>query len=114
MYVGIGGFFRAHLTFPKEYPLLPPKMVFKSPIFHPNSKSLDLLSSGRDRCSTDFGAVYSSGEVCISSISHLGPFPCLHSTYDIPQYCIHQKKTNMVTSRQRSDGHLYKRPRRSC
>ena len=38
VYDGIGGFFRAHLTFPKEYPLLPPKMVFKSPIFHPNSR----------------------------------------------------------------------------
>ena len=41
-----GGFFRAHLTFPTEYPHLPPKMVFKSPIFHPN--------------------IYPSGEVCIS------------------------------------------------
>lgn len=35
----IGGFFRAHLTFPPEYPLLPPKMTFKSPIFHPNGIS---------------------------------------------------------------------------
>lgn len=42
-----GGFFRATLSFPPEYPLLPPKMTFTSPIpFHPN--------------------VYASGDVCIS------------------------------------------------
>jgi len=79
MYVGIGGFFRAHLTFPKEYPLLPPKMVFKSPIFHPNSTSLYLLSSEVDHSNADFEIVYSTGEVCISSISHLSPFLCLHA-----------------------------------
>ena len=33
----LGGFFRAHLTFPPEYPHLPPKMIFQTPIFHPNS-----------------------------------------------------------------------------
>ncbi|MCJ1330257.1 Ubiquitin-conjugating enzyme E2 15 [Thelotrema lepadinum] len=41
-----GGFFRATLKFPDEYPLLPPKMKFESPIFHPN--------------------IYQNGEVCIS------------------------------------------------
>ncbi|KAF2036776.1 ubiquitin-conjugating enzyme E2 15 [Setomelanomma holmii] len=41
-----GGFFRARLTFPHEYPLLPPKMRFETPIFHPN--------------------IYQNGEVCIS------------------------------------------------
>ncbi|KAK8167665.1 ubiquitin-conjugating enzyme/RWD-like protein [Phyllosticta citrichinensis] len=41
-----GGFFRARLSFPSEYPLLPPKMKFETPIFHPN--------------------IYPSGEVCIS------------------------------------------------
>lgn len=41
-----GGFFRARLTFPPEYPLLPPKMRFETPIFHPN--------------------IYQNGEVCIS------------------------------------------------
>ncbi|KAI4153973.1 MAG: hypothetical protein LQ340_001967 [Diploschistes diacapsis] len=41
-----GGFFRATLKFPEAYPLLPPKMKFESPIFHPN--------------------VYPNGEVCIS------------------------------------------------
>ncbi|KAL2143617.1 hypothetical protein VTI28DRAFT_10202 [Corynascus sepedonium] len=42
-----GGNFRAHLTFPPNYPLMPPKMVFQEPIpFHPN--------------------IYPSGELCIS------------------------------------------------
>lgn len=41
-----GGFFRARLSFPPEYPHLPPKMKFETPIWHPN--------------------IYKSGEVCIS------------------------------------------------
>lgn len=35
-----GGFFRAHLTFPPEYPHRPPTMIFKTPIFHPNGTAL--------------------------------------------------------------------------
>ncbi|XP_075679222.1 ubiquitin-conjugating enzyme E2G 1 [Dermatophagoides pteronyssinus] len=31
-----GGFFKANLTFPKEYPLKPPKMRFLTEIWHPN------------------------------------------------------------------------------
>ncbi|MCJ1371905.1 Ubiquitin-conjugating enzyme E2 15 [Loxospora ochrophaea] len=46
-----GGFFRARLSFPTEYPLQPPKMKFETDIFHPN--------------------IYSTGEVCIS-ILHTG------------------------------------------
>lgn len=38
-----GGVFKAHLTFPKDYPLRPPKMKFITDIWHPN---------GRYRCST--------------------------------------------------------------
>lgn len=34
-----GGFFRAKLTFPSDYPMMPPKMKFETKIFHPNSKS---------------------------------------------------------------------------
>ncbi|TPX70535.1 hypothetical protein CcCBS67573_g06472 [Chytriomyces confervae] len=41
-----GGFFKAKLTFPTEYPLLPPKMKFTSDLWHPN--------------------VYTNGDVCIS------------------------------------------------
>ncbi|EEQ87351.1 Ubiquitin-conjugating enzyme E2 15 [Blastomyces dermatitidis] len=41
-----GGFFCARLTFPPEYPHMPPTMKFETPIFHPN--------------------IYPNGEVCIS------------------------------------------------
>jgi ubiquitin-protein ligase len=32
-----GGFFKARLTFPPEFPDLPPKMRFITPMWHPNS-----------------------------------------------------------------------------
>ncbi|KAF9432305.1 Ubiquitin-conjugating enzyme E2 15 [Entomortierella beljakovae] len=41
-----GGFFRAILTFPLDYPLMPPKLKFTTDLYHPN--------------------VYPNGEVCIS------------------------------------------------
>jgi len=41
-----GGFFKARLSFPQEYPLMPPKMKFISEMWHPN--------------------IYENGEVCIS------------------------------------------------
>jgi ubiquitin-protein ligase len=41
-----GGLFRALLTFPRDYPLQPPKMTFKTEVWHPN--------------------VYPNGLVCIS------------------------------------------------
>jgi ubiquitin-conjugating enzyme E2 G1 len=41
-----GGLFKVHLTFPPDYPLQPPKMTFKTEVWHPN--------------------VYPSGLVCIS------------------------------------------------
>ncbi|KAL5601043.1 hypothetical protein BROUX41_005872 [Berkeleyomyces rouxiae] len=42
-----GGNFRAHLTFPPSYPLMPPQMTFQTPIpFHPN--------------------IYEDGRLCIS------------------------------------------------
>lgn len=31
-----GGVFKAHLTFPREYPQKPPKMLFLSEMWHPN------------------------------------------------------------------------------
>ena len=33
-----GGYFKAHLQFPKEYPQRPPKMKFVTDIWHPNGK----------------------------------------------------------------------------
>ncbi|CAH1232200.1 ubiquitin-conjugating enzyme E2 G1-like [Branchiostoma lanceolatum] len=47
-----GGFFKAHLYFPKEYPQKPPKMKFISEIWHPN--------------------VEKNGEVCISILHEPG------------------------------------------
>jgi len=41
-----GGFLRARLSFPSEYPLLPPKMRFITPMWHPS--------------------IYPDGSVCIS------------------------------------------------
>ncbi|KAK9456730.1 ubiquitin-conjugating enzyme/RWD-like protein [Dipodascopsis uninucleata] len=41
-----GGIFKARLSFPQEFPLLPPKMRFETPMWHPN--------------------VYPDGNVCIS------------------------------------------------
>ncbi|KAI4520218.1 ubiquitin-conjugating enzyme/RWD-like protein [Schizophyllum commune] len=41
-----GGFFKARLSFPPEFPLLPPKMKFLTPMWHPN--------------------IYPDGNVCIS------------------------------------------------
>eukprot|EP00007_Cunea_sp_BSH-02190019_P001610 CAMPEP_0174229194 /NCGR_PEP_ID=MMETSP0417-20130205/236_1 /TAXON_ID=242541 /ORGANISM="Mayorella sp, Strain BSH-02190019" /LENGTH=304 /DNA_ID=CAMNT_0015306717 /DNA_START=70 /DNA_END=983 /DNA_ORIENTATION=+ len=41
-----GGIFKGKMTFPKEYPNMPPKLVFDTELWHPN--------------------IYESGEVCIS------------------------------------------------
>lgn len=40
-----GGFFKAILTFPRDYPLKPPKMKFATEIWHPNGKSKHLRTS---------------------------------------------------------------------
>ncbi|XP_065831120.1 ubiquitin-conjugating enzyme E2 G1-like [Oscarella lobularis] len=47
-----GGFFKAHLNFPKDYPQRPPKMKFISEIWHPN--------------------IHADGEVCISILHEPG------------------------------------------
>ncbi|KAG0343694.1 Ubiquitin-conjugating enzyme E2 15 [Podila humilis] len=41
-----GGFFKALMTFPHDYPVMPPKLKFTTDMYHPN--------------------VYPNGEVCIS------------------------------------------------
>jgi len=41
-----GGFFKARMTFPENFPLLPPEMRFVTPMWHPN--------------------IYPDGKVCIS------------------------------------------------
>ncbi|TFY50209.1 hypothetical protein EVG20_g11655 [Dentipellis fragilis] len=47
-----GGFFKARLTFPSEFPLRPPKMRFITPMWHPN--------------------IYPDGLVCISILHDPG------------------------------------------
>ena len=41
----IGGFYRAHLIFPSDYPHQPPKMTFKTPLFHPNGIPMAVSSA---------------------------------------------------------------------
>ncbi len=40
-----GGFFKARLSFPEDFPLNPPKMRFITPMWHPNSASIGLYSN---------------------------------------------------------------------
>lgn len=57
------GFFNAELTFPDEFPNMPPTMKFTDELWHPNSKS-SLLTSHAP--APYFLAVYPDGKVCIS------------------------------------------------
>lgn len=50
-----GGLFRATLTFPENFPQMPPKMVFLTEMWHPN--------------------IYKNGEVCISILHDPGTDP---------------------------------------
>ncbi|CAM9449032.1 unnamed protein product, partial [Sphacelaria rigidula] len=38
-----GGFFKAKLEFPKDFPNNPPTMTFISEMFHPNGESVNML-----------------------------------------------------------------------
>lgn len=44
-----GGLYEATLRFPVEFPYLPPKMVFKTEMFHPNSTPRPTQSTQRAR-----------------------------------------------------------------
>ncbi|KAM0786371.1 Ubiquitin-conjugating enzyme E2 7 [Microbotryomycetes sp. NB124-2] len=55
-----GGVFEAELSFPRDYPLSPPKMKFNPPLFHPN--------------------IYASGEVCISILHAPGDDPTAYES----------------------------------
>lgn len=60
-----GGFFKARLTFPEDFPLNPPKLRFITPMWHPNSMSHSFRSY--EVYSNSFPcAVYPDGNVCIS------------------------------------------------
>lgn len=68
-----GGVFIAELVFPKDYPLMPPKMKFVNDIWHPNG-----LSCGPQRvvkAVADLFVVYANGEVCISILHPPGEDP---------------------------------------
>ncbi|KAG0679233.1 hypothetical protein C6P40_003672 [Pichia californica] len=56
------GIFEALLTFPKDYPLSPPKMKFLTPILHPN--------------------IYKNGKVCISILHESGNDPLNYESAD--------------------------------
>ncbi|CAD6575432.1 MAG: Ubiquitin-conjugating enzyme E2 7 [Cyphobasidiales sp. Tagirdzhanova-0007] len=55
-----GGIFIAKLSFPKDYPLNPPKMRFDPPILHPN--------------------IYTDGNVCISILHSPGDDPNMYES----------------------------------
>ena len=45
--INLGGYFKARLSFPKEYPMKPPKMKFTSKIWHPNVHDNGEVSSNK-------------------------------------------------------------------
>ena len=64
-----GGFFKAHLIFPKEYPQKPPKMTFISEMWHPNGRVYTSMFCGLlSFCFT----VEKNGDVCISILHDPG------------------------------------------
>lgn len=73
-----GGFFKARLSFPSEFPLLPPKMRFLTPMWHPNSKQR--LCYHNSISIFTFLAVYPDGVVCVSILVSApacsSPAPC--------------------------------------
>lgn len=64
-----GGIFQLEITFPEEYPYKPPKIIFKTPIYHPNisprgSICLDVLK-------TEWSPALNIGKVLLSLCSLL-------------------------------------------
>jgi ubiquitin-protein ligase len=82
-----GGFFKAKLSFPPDYPFAPPTMRFVSEMWHPNSacdrrRRPAGASGGRAGLLTPFWtlrpstpAVYKDGKVCISILHPPGNDP---------------------------------------
>mmetsp|Transcript_6815 Transcript_6815/g.9942 ORF Transcript_6815/g.9942 Transcript_6815/m.9942 type:complete len:168 (-) Transcript_6815:774-1277(-) len=75
-----GGFFRAELSFPSNYPSQPPKMKFKSDIWHPN--------------------IYKDGKVCISILHPPGKdefgYEDAHERW-LPIYTVETILVNVIT-----------------
>eukprot|EP00668_Euglena_longa_P017463 GGOE01021873.1.p1 GENE.GGOE01021873.1~~GGOE01021873.1.p1 ORF type:complete len:169 (+),score=31.08 GGOE01021873.1:111-617(+) len=72
-----GGFFNAKLTFPKDYPVMPPTMRFTSPMWHPN--------------------VYADGRVCISILHPPGDDEFGYETADVRWSPVHTVETILVS-----------------
>lgn len=72
-----GGYFKAHLTFPEDYPQRPPKMKFISDIWHPN--------------------VGSDGYVCISILHEPGDDKYGYETAAERWVPVHTVETIMVS-----------------
>ncbi|KAI9878517.1 MAG: Ubiquitin-conjugating enzyme E2 15 [Pleopsidium flavum] len=106
---GLGGNFRARLTFTSEYPLAPPKMKFESPIFHPNSEvCISILHPpeddkyGYESASERWSPVQSPETILLSVISMLS------SPND-------ESPANVEAARLwREDGREFKRKVRAC
>lgn len=64
-YPSEGGFFKARLTFPSEFPIQPPKLRFITPMWHPNSAYISsaVPCESETQCNL---SVYADGNVCIS------------------------------------------------
>lgn len=95
----LGGFFRAHLLFPPEYPHLPPKMIFQTPLFHPNSTSPPLPTP-------------SSSSLTLTQPPL--PIKSTHPAKYASQSSTHRKKTDSGTNPPPSAGLPSRPPKPSC
>lgn len=72
-----GGFFNAKLSFPKDYPMMPPTMRFTSPMWHPN--------------------VYPDGRVCISILHPPGDDEFGYESADVRWSPVHTVETILIS-----------------
>ena len=89
-----GGMFVAEMEFPEDYPNLPPKLTFRTKMWHPSSmcsrllRSYILLSPPNLLSYRYFVIVYDNGGVCISIlVRHLDYlYRCINEfSHSIPQ-----------------------------
>lgn len=69
--------FKLTLSFPSNYPLVPPEVLFRTPIYHPNVDMsgricLDILKAGGEGKEGAWSALLSSASVLVSIQSLLG------------------------------------------
>ena len=106
--VTTGGCFRSRISFPREYPHLPPKMRFETPIYHPNSTSLfpfpPFHYPGPPLACTPIQ--YTSGRTNSTQSTRRAKYAFRSSTI--------QKKIAQDTRAQQNGGHPLRRRVRSC